>query len=105
MKRLTPARSLPHMVCPAATLAYQIKLIQGYGLFIIFTNCMKVIVYNSIDKKNFVDRNPQSKISSHEALIKTLDLMNFYSKFNSCRKPANDGVSWIVLKVKNYAKQ
>jgi hypothetical protein len=66
---------------------------------------MKIIVYDRIEKKNFADRIRQNKITSREALIKTLDFMDFYSKFNSGQKSTNEGIPWIVLKMKNHDKQ
>ncbi len=61
---------------------------------------MKVIVYDSIEKKNLADNQEPIKTSSKDALIKTLDLMDFYSKFSSSRNQVNDNIPWIILKMK-----
>jgi len=62
---------------------------------------MKVIVYDSIEKKNLV-KQEESTISSKEALIRTLDLMDLYARFNANQRPTkDDGIPWIILKIKN----
>lgn len=67
---------------------------------------MKVIVYDSIEKKNLADNRKTIAISSQEALIQTLNLMDLYSKLNSGRNTSADNeIPWIILKEKRHANQ
>ena len=60
---------------------------------------MKVVVYDNIQKKKLIDNDEGPKLSSLDALIKTLDLMDFYAKLNSNARNLKDTVRWINLPV------
>ncbi|MBK7652997.1 MAG: hypothetical protein IPJ20_22820 [Flammeovirgaceae bacterium] len=69
---------------------------------------MKVIVYDNIEKKNLPDEVDYKALTSKDALIQTLDLMDFYAKLNSVKKSFDDTTPWIILQMtnkQNYANQ
>jgi hypothetical protein len=65
---------------------------------------MKVILYDSFEKKRALEleleKNPVIPTPT-EALIKTLDLMDFYARFSKKRTEEKSNIPWIILQWKN----
>ncbi len=62
---------------------------------------MKVISYSSFEEKNLATDKEQASLSGQEALIRTLDLMDFYARLQA-KRPATtkEDIEWIVLPLK-----
>lgn len=62
----------------------------------------KVIVYDSIDKKNIIEQQLPLQLSSNEALIMALDMMDFFASFkHRDLQRDDDNIEWIILKRKS----
>lgn len=60
---------------------------------------MKVVVYDNIQKKKLIDTDEVPQLSSQDALIKTLDLMDLYAKLKSSTRNTKDTIRWINLPI------
>lgn len=66
---------------------------------------LKVEAYNSFDQKK--GSKVESKLSKEDALVRTLELMDFYSALSSgkAKRPeSNPDIKWIELQWKTHDK-
>jgi hypothetical protein len=59
---------------------------------------LDVIVYDAIEKKNELESN-SFVLTSHEALIMALDMMDFFRVLNKNAERPDDGIDWIILEI------
>jgi hypothetical protein len=62
---------------------------------------MKVISYSSFEEKSFAAEKERVSLSGQEALIRTLDLMDFYARLQA-KRPATaiEDIERIILPLK-----
>lgn len=62
---------------------------------------LKLIVYDTIEKKNLLEARVNEPLTSHESLVQCLNMMDFLAVLNPKQERMKEEIAWIVLEQKN----
>jgi hypothetical protein len=65
---------------------------------------LDLIVYDRIEEKNIIEARSFKRLTGQEALVQTLNLMDFMAALKRQKADGDDSIDWIVLKIGNDNK-